>query len=124
MKFFVCEICGNMVEMLQESGVSMVCCGQNMTELIPGTSDGAQEKRVPVIRTDGREVIVEIGSVEHPMTEAHHIEWITIETTQGSHRRRLEITDRPRARFLLDEGEEVIAAYEYCNLHGLWKAEK
>lgn len=113
-----------MVEMLYESGVSLICCGQDMTELIPGTSDGAHEKHVPVITVNGNEVIVEIGSVEHPMTEAHYIQWITIETNRGSHRRWLEVTDKPRARFLLDEGEEVIAAYEYCNLHGLWKADK
>lgn len=124
MKYFYCEHCGNMVEMLYESGVSLICCGQDMTELIPGTSDGAHEKHVPVITVNGNEVIVEIGSVEHPMTEAHYIQWITIETNRGSHRRWLEVTDKPRARFLLDEGEEVIAAYEYCNLHGLWKADK
>ena len=121
MKYFKCEHCGNIMESVIESGVSVMCCGRKMTELIPGTGDGTQEKHVPVVFFEGNKVIVEVGAVEHPMTEAHYIQWIALETTKGSHRIQLDYTDKPRAEFCLTEGEEFIAAYEYCNLHGLWK---
>ena len=121
MKFYICEHCGNIIEYVKESGVPVMCCGQKMTELVPGTSDGAHEKHVPVVSIDGDRVIVEVGSVEHPMVEAHYIQWIAIETTRGSQRVKLEYTDKPRAEFRLAEGEKFVAAYEYCNLHGLWK---
>ena len=120
-KFYICEHCGNIIEYVKESGVPVMCCGQKMTELVLGTSDGAHEKHVPVVTVDGDKVTVEVGSVEHPMVEAHYIQWIAIETTKGSHRVKLEYTDKPIAEFKLPEGEEFVAAYEYCNLHGLWK---
>lgn len=122
MKFFVCDTCGNMVEMVKESGVSMMCCGQKMRELIPGTSDGAAEKHVPVCTVEGNKVIVTVGSVEHPMAEEHFIEWIAIETAQGAQRKALKPGQKPCAEFALSEGDSVVAAYAYCNLHGLWKA--
>lgn len=123
MRFFICEKCGNMVEMIKESAVPMMCCGQKMTELVPGTSDGASEKHVPVYSVEGNKVIVEVGSVEHPMVEAHYIEWVAIETTNGAQRRILTPDMAPKAEFVLADGEEVVAVYAYCNLHGLWKAE-
>ena len=121
MKFYVCEHCGNIIEFVKESGVPVMCCGQKMTELVPGTSDGAYEKHVPVVTIDGDKVIVEVGSVEHPMVEAHYIQWIAIETTRGSQRVKLQYTDKPIAEFKLADGEKFVTAYEYCNLHGLWK---
>ena len=123
MKYYVCEHCGNIIEFVKETGVPVMCCGQKMTELVPGTSDGAYEKHVPVVAIEGDKVIVEVGAVEHPMVEAHYIQWISIETTKGSQRIKLEYTDKPRAEFKLAEGESFVAAYEYCNLHGLWKYE-
>ena len=123
MKYYICEHCGNIVEYIKESGVPVMCCGQKMTELVPGTSDGAHEKHVPVVTIENDKVIVEIGAVEHPMVEAHYIQWIAIETTKGSQRVKLEYTDKPRAEFRLVDGEKYISAYEYCNLHGLWKQE-
>lgn len=122
MKYYVCEHCGNIIEYVKESGVAVVCCGQKMTELIPGTSDGAHEKHVPVVTVNGDTVVVEVGSVEHPMVEVHYIQWIVIETTKGSHRVNLNYTDKPRAEFKLSNDESFVAAYEYCNLHGLWKS--
>ena len=121
MKFYICEHCGNIIEYVKESGVPVMCCGQKMTELVPGTSDGAHEKHVPVVTVDGDKVTVEVGSVEHPMVEAHYIQWIAIETTRGSQKVKLEYTVNPRAEVKLADGEEFVAAYEYCNLHGLWK---
>ena len=123
MKFYICEHCGNIIEFLKESGVPVVCCGQKMTELVPGTSDGAQEKHVPVVTIDGDNVVVEVGTAEHPMVEAHYIQWIVVETSKGCQRKQLQHTDKPRAMFKLADGEKFIAAYEYCNLHGLWKYE-
>ena len=121
MKYFVCENCGNIVEYVKESGVPVVCCGQRMTELVPGTGDGAHEKHVPVVTVSGDKVLVEIGEVEHPMVEEHYIQWIAIETTRVYQRVKLSPADKPRAEFCLAGGEEFVAAYEYCNIHGLWK---
>ncbi len=122
MKYLKCETCGNIMEVINESGIPVICCGQKMTELIPGLSDGAQEKHVPVAVVNEDEVVVMIGAVEHPMVEEHYIQWIAIETTNGSQRRKLDYTDKPRAEFKLAKGEELVAVYEYCNIHGLWKA--
>ena len=122
MTFYRCPHCGNIIAHLQDSGVRCVCCGEEMKPLIPNTSDGAGEKHVPVIAVDGREVTVTVGSVEHPMLEAHYIAWIILETMQGRQRKALTPGERPIARFALTEGDEVVAAYEYCNLHGLWSS--
>lgn len=122
MKFFICEHCGNIIEYVKDNGVPVMCCGKKMTEMIPGTSDGAYEKHVPVVTVDGDKVVVEVGAVEHPMVEVHYIQWIIIETTKGSQRVKLEHTDKPRAEFKLADGGAFVSAYEYCNLHGLWKA--
>lgn len=122
MKFYVCETCGNFVEMVKESGVPMMCCGKQMKELVPGTSDGAAEKHVPVYKVDGNKVVVTVGSVEHPMLDAHYIEWIAIETVKGVQRKTLKPEEKPGAEFVLTEDDSVVAVYAYCNLHGLWKA--
>lgn len=123
MKFFKCETCGNIIEFVNNSGVPVMCCGKKMMELIPGTSDGAAEKHVPVIVREGNKVTVMIGEVEHPMVEEHYIQWIVLETKKGAQKAYLNPGEAPKAEFLLTDGDEVIAAYEYCNLHGLWKAE-
>ena len=123
MKFYKCEICGNIIEFRKESGVTVMCCGQDMEEIIPGVSDGAAEKHVPVIAIDGPKVTVTVGSVLHPSLDVHYIEWIALETKKGAQRVDLAPGDVPTAEFLLADDDEVIAAYEYCNLHDLWKAE-
>ena len=120
-KFLICEHCGNMIAMVKDSGVPVMCCGQKMSELVPGTSDGAKEKHVPVYTVDGNQVNVTVGSVEHPMLEAHYIEWISLQTKSGNQRKTLKPGDPPKASFALIEGDEVEAAYAYCNLHSLWK---
>lgn len=122
MKFYVCEHCGNIITMVKNTGVPVMCCGQKMTELVPGTVDAALEKHVPVVETAGNVVNVKVGSVEHPMLAEHFIQWIALETNQGSQIKYLQPGQAPRASFALAEGEEVKAVYEYCNLHGLWKA--
>ena len=121
MKFYKCEICGKIVAMVKETPVDTMCCGQAMRELVPGTTDGATEKHVPVYTLEGNTVKVKVGSVEHPMTDAHHIEWIAIETENGNQRRELKPGDKPEATFALVLRDKVKSVYEYCNLHGLWK---
>ena len=121
MKFYKCEICGKIVAMVKETPVDTMCCGQPMRELVPGTTDGATEKHVPVYTLDGNTVKVRVGSVEHPMTDAHHIEWIAIETENGNQRKELKPGDKPEATFALVPLDKVKSVYEYCNLHGLWK---
>ena len=122
MKFYKCEICGKIVAMVRETPVDTVCCGQPMRELVPGTTDGATEKHVPVYTLEGNTVKVKVGSVEHPMTDAHHIEWIAIETENGNQRKELKPGDKPEATFALVPRDKIKNIYEYCNIHGLWKA--
>lgn len=122
LKFFRCEHCGNIVEMIEDKGVPVVCCGQRMTELVAGTSDGAREKHVPVYEVNGSTVLVKVGEVAHPMIPEHYIQWIVLQTKNGVQRRELKPGEKPEAIFALCEGDEVIAVYAYCNLHGLWKA--
>lgn len=123
MKFYICKHCKNLVTLLHESGVPMMCCGEKMTELVPGTSDGAFEKHVPAVSVDGNTVTVKVGEVEHPMLENHYIQWVVLETKNGAQIHYLKPGEKPEAVFALAEGDEAIAAYEYCNLHGLWKKE-
>ena len=123
MKFFKCQHCGNIIEYVKDAGVPVMCCGEKMTEIVPGVSDGAYEKHVPVIKKEGNKVVVSVGSVEHPMLENHYIQWIVLETKKGCQKAILTPDNKPEATFLLTEGDEVVSAYEYCNLHGLWKAE-
>ncbi|MBE6990276.1 MAG: desulfoferrodoxin [Ruminococcaceae bacterium] len=122
MKFYICEHCGNIITMVRESGVPVMCCGQKMKEIVPGTTDAAVEKHVPVYEVKDSKVCVTVGSVTHPMLPEHYIEWIALQTRQGSQRKALRPGDEPKACFALCEGDEVEAVYAYCNLHGLWKA--
>lgn len=123
MEFYICEHCGNLVGMVHNSGVPMMCCGQKMTKLEPGTTDAAVEKHVPVFKVDGNKVSVQIGETIHPMVEGHFIQWIAIETKKGAQRKTLQAGDEPKVEFALTDDDELIAVYEYCNLHGLWKAQ-
>ncbi|MDW2799183.1 desulfoferrodoxin family protein [Clostridium boliviensis] len=124
MKFLKCNHCGNIVAVVEEKGGTITCCGDNMQEMKANTTDAATEKHVPVIEIDGQSVTVTVGSVEHPMLPEHFIGWIVLETKTGNQRKILNPGDKPVAKFMMVEGDEVLAAYEYCNLHGLWKAEK
>lgn len=122
LKFFRCEHCGNIIEMVEDKGVPVVCCGQRMTELVAGTSDGAREKHVPVYEVKDNIVHVKVGEVAHPMIPEHYIEWIVLQTKNGVQRKELNPGDKPEACFALCDGDEVESVYAYCNLHGLWKA--
>lgn len=121
-KLYKCAHCGNIVEMVVDKGVNPVCCGEAMALLEANTTDAATEKHVPVVEVNGNKVSVKVGSVEHPMTEEHHIAFIILETDKGVQKKVLDHTGKPEAEFVMAEGEKAVCVYEYCNLHGLWKA--
>ena len=122
MNFYICHHCKNIVAYVENTGPNIVCCGEEMKLITTNTVDAAKEKHVPVIEVNGSQVTVNVGSEPHPMTEPHHIAWIALETEKGNQRKLLNPTGEPRAVFAITEDDKVIAAYEYCNLHGLWKA--
>ena len=123
MKFYVCNHCGNIIRYDKNTGVPVMCCGEKMEELIPGTTDAAQEKHVPAIEVNGDVVTVRVGEVEHPMEPEHYIEWIILETKDMQYKKELKPGDKPVAAFILNDGDMAVAAYEYCNLHILLKKE-
>ena len=121
-KFYICEKCGNLVEVIHDSGVNPVCCGQKMTHLKPGVVEASHEKHIPVVSVEGDVVKVSVGSVSHPMSEEHSILWVYLQTDKGGQLKNLEVGASPEVSFSLNN-ERPIAAYAYCNLHGLWKVE-
>ncbi len=121
-KFYICEHCGNLIGMIHDAGVPMVCCGQKMTKLEAGVVDAAKEKHIPVAEVADKKVTVTIGEVAHPMTEEHSIEWVYLLTDRGGQRKTLAPNEAPEVTFALAD-EKPLAVYAYCNLHGLWKAD-
>ena len=122
-KFYVCREEGTIIGVIAGGQGEISCCGKPMQEMTPNTTDAAQEKHVPVIRVEGQTVTVTVGSTLHPMTAEHLISWIYLETKQGGQRKVLAAGDAPQAVFALTADDAPVAAYAYCNLHGLWKAE-
>ncbi len=121
--FYECKHCGNIVMFLKSSGLIPSCCGEEMSLMTCNTSEGTGEKHLPVITVNKDRVIVSVGEVAHPMMEEHHIDWIVLETNKGMHVTYLTLFGGASAGFTLQKGEHVIAAYEHCNLHGLWMSE-
>ena len=120
-KFYQCSHCGQIIAKVKDKGVPVICCGEKMQEIIPGTTDAAVEKHVPVFEVKDNIVYVKVGEAAHPMLEEHYIEWILVQTNLGNQRKGLKPGDAPEACFALCEGEKVEAVYAYCNLHSLWK---
>lgn len=119
MKFYRHNETKQILIVTDENGVKI----EGLTELKANTTDAAAEKHVPVVSIDGNTVTVTVGSVPHPMTEEHQISWILLKTDKGHQIKEFAHTDAPTAVFELSDGEKAEEAYEYCNLHGLWKAE-
>ena len=119
-RFYICRHCGNLIGMVHDSGVPVVCCGEKMEPLVPNTVDAAGEKHLPVVTVEGDKVHVEVGSVAHPMLEEHSIKWIYLQTEHGGQRKALRPGDAPAADFVLC-GDKAVAVYAFCDLHGLWK---
>ena len=122
MKFYLCESCKTMVTMVNDSDVNLVCNGEKMVLLVPGTVDASVEKHTPAVTVDENIVKVSVGSVAHPMADEHYIEWIYLETCCGGQIKYLKPGDAPETSFVLN-GQKPVAVYAYCNLHGLWKTE-
>lgn len=119
---YKCEKCGIIVEVVHAGGGEVVCCGAPMTLLVPNTVDAAKEKHVPVVTAEGSGSKVSVGSVPHPMTEEHYIEFIEVMGPAGRCvRQYLAPGQDPAATFCLPAGS--IVARAYCNLHGLWEGE-
>ena len=121
-KFYICRHCGNLIEMVHDAKVPVICCGEKMEALVPNTVEASGEKHKPVVKVEGDKVIVSVGSVAHPMVEEHWIEWIWLQTSKGGQYKFIQPGQAPEVVFQL-ERETPVAAYAYCNLHGLWKTE-
>ena len=122
MKFFICKRCGNMVGLIKNGGVPMVCCGEKMTELVPNTVEASTEKHLPLVSVSGNSISVQVGSAPHPMEDGHHISFVYVETEAGGQRKGLKIGGQPKATFAFTD-DKPVAVYAYCNLHGMWKTE-
>lgn len=121
-KFYICSHCGNLVGMVHDAGVPLMCCGQKMEALIPNTVEASGEKHVPVVTVNEGEVLVNVGSTAHPMVPEHSIAWVYLETDKGGQRKTLAPGQEPQVRFSLAD-ETPLRVYAYCNLHGLWMKE-
>ena len=121
-KFYRCRHCGNLVAVVEDAGPVPVCCGEPMELLVAGSVDAAAEKHVPAVTREGNVLRARVGSVEHPMLPEHHIQWIAVACERRLRLARLDAGEKPEAAFHVPAGAPV-TVYEYCNLHGLWKAE-
>ena len=120
-RFFKCRHCGNVIQKVVDSKVPVVCCGEKMEELVPGTVEASVEKHLPVVTwIDDKTIKVEVGSVAHPMLAEHHIAFVYVEFEDGGVK--IDLKDKPVAEVCICNRKPV-AVYEYCNLHGLWKTE-
>ena len=120
-KYYVCEVCGNIVEKVHDSGNELMCCMRTMQELEAGTTDGKVEYHIPVCKLKHNELKVKIGKEPHPMEDKHYIQWVSVITDKGEMRKYLKPGDEPEVCFHLCDDEKVCEIYAYCNLHKLWK---
>ena len=116
LKVYQCEKCKKTIISREELKL------EGWVEIIPDSVDAAQEKHVPKLTKKCTQLQVDVGSVAHPMTEEHLIEWIAVETENGYQVVNLKAGAAPVVTFKLTDGDPVKAVYAYCNLHGLWKA--
>lgn len=120
-KFLICNHCGNLVGMVIDAGVPIICCGEPMSDIVANTVEASYEKHIPVASVNGDIVEVIVGSTEHPMIPEHLIEWVYLQTENGGQRKNLKSGDAPKVLFSIKD-DKPISVYAYCNLHGLWKA--
>lgn len=123
MKLLKCEVCGNIVEMIEDKGIPIMCCGKAMQELSANTSDGAFEKHVPVAEVVDGNLHVKVGSMEHPMLPEHYITNIFVEFDNRVGRVMLTPGQKPEAIISIGDFKGKLHVYEYCNIHGLWKTD-
>ena len=122
-RFFKCSICGKIIDIVEDKGPIVVCCGKKMDELVANTTEAAEEKHIPEVQVNDNKVRVQVGSILHPMIKEHYIGWVYVQTNKGGQYKSLEIDKDPVVEFALTEDEKVLEVYAYCNLHGLWKVE-
>lgn len=118
-QIYKCNVCGNIVEVVHTGAGELVCCNQPMALMQENTVDAAEEKHVPVVEKTEKGVKVKVGSVPHPMEDAHYIEWIQVLADGQLYRKFLKPGEAPEAEFPV---AAIDSAREYCNLHGLWKS--
>ncbi len=121
-QMYKCEVCGNIVEITHAGAGTLVCCGQPMVLQKENIVDAALEKHVPVRESVGDKVIVKVGSAEHPMEEAHYIEWIEVFTSTRVYRKYLKPGIDRQAKIDFTVQGELVKVRAYCNLHGLWES--
>ncbi len=119
--FYRCEVCENLVSVIEDGGGELVCCNQPMVELVANTADASKEKHVPAIQHEGAAIKVQVGSAVHPMLKEHYIGWIALAQEGYAQIKFLQPGDAPEAVFIASAGAAVV--YAWCNLHGLWMAE-
>lgn len=121
-EIYICDICGNIIEVLHTGQGALVCCGEEMKLMEEKTEDSSKEKHVPYVEETDDGIIVKIGqNQDHPMEEKHYIEWIQVITKDNrTFRKFLKPGDSPKAEFPVEK--EDIISREYCNIHGLWKS--
>ena len=122
LRFFRCQHCGNIIVKIVDSKVPVMCCGEIMKELTPNTTDAAQEKHLPVVEKTKNLVNVKIGSIPHPMTEEHYIQFVVLKSDKNVYVHEFNPNDAPETNFTIAPSEKVEEVYAYCNLHSLWKA--
>ena len=124
MEFLKCKHCENVIAFVKNTGNNVSCCNEIMEKMIPNNTDASEEKHMPVFTRDGKYLHVSVGDVIHPFTNEHHIEWIALVTRNGNQRKILNHEVEPKVSFLIEEDDEILELYAYCNLHGLWGFKK
>ena len=119
-RFYLCKKCGNVVSMSVKGGGSLVCCGEKMEELVPNTVDASAEKHVPQYDVRDDKIVVQVGEIMHPMDEDHYINFVALEYGDTIEIHNFKPGDEPVWVFDYQENATI---YEYCNKHGLWKAD-
>ena len=122
MKFYKCNVCGQIVASVKDTGAPMTCCNEELKVIVPHTVDfEGNEKHIPIIKKGNGKVVISVGSIPHPSTEEHFIEWIAIVTNKGNQRKMLKPGDEPKVTFQVAKDEHLLDVYVYCNLHSLWR---
>lgn len=121
-RFYICRHCGNVIGLIEDSGVPVECCGEPMKQLEPLIEGSGSEKHLPRVNISDGIVNVDVGAISHPMENDHSIEWVYLQTDRGGHRKCLFAGEEPKTDFTLDN-EKPMAVYAYCNNHVLWKCE-
>ncbi len=120
MKIYKCEICGNLIEFVEEKNKKIICCGSEMKEITINNSEASGEKHLPVYEVLGKKIKVSVGSILHPMEDNHNIAWIALVTEKKTIKKFLKPGDTPVVKFPYISGSTI---YAYCGVHGIFKTD-